>query len=29
MNSYVDCDEELFKTIDELLISFNHRNKAI
>lgn len=29
MNNFIACDEELFKTIDELLISYNHRNKLI
>ncbi len=29
MNNYMNCDDELFKTIDELLISYNHRSRAI
>ena len=29
MDNYVDIDEEGFKTIDELLLSYNHRNNAV
>lgn len=29
MDNYVDIDEEGFKTIDQLLLSYNHRNNAV